>query len=70
VKGLASREVQVLRKAGWWEDWFHDTALVTGGGRHYIVVALTHHAKGEAYLTEFATAVDDVLTANARTEAR
>ncbi len=61
VKGLAGRDVQVLRKAGWWEDWFLDTAIVTGSGRHYIVVAMTHHPKGDDYLVEFATAVDDLL---------
>ena len=47
VKGLAGRDVQVLRKAGWWEDWFLDSAIITGGGRHYIAVAMTHHPKGE-----------------------
>jgi beta-lactamase class A len=61
VKGLAGRDVQVLRKAGWWEDWFLDTAIVTGGGRHYIVVAMTHHPKGDDYLAAFAAAVDDLL---------
>lgn len=63
VLGLAGREVQVLRKAGWWENWFHDTASVTGANRHYLMVAMTHHAKGEAYLAEFARAVDDVMSA-------
>lgn len=62
VKGLAGRGVQVIRKSGWWEDWSHDTAVVTGGGRHYIIVALTHHPKGSDYLVEFAAAVDDLLT--------
>ncbi len=61
VKGLAGRDVQLLRKSGWWEDWFHDTALVTGGGRHYLLVAMTRHPRGEEYLVEFARAVDDVL---------
>lgn len=61
VKGLAGRDVQILRKSGWWEDWFHDTAIVTGGGRHYIIVAMTHHPKGEEYLVEFARAVDEAL---------
>jgi beta-lactamase class A len=61
VKGLASRDVQVLRKSGWWEDWFHDTAIVSGGERHYILVALTHHSKGEEYLVDLASGVDDVL---------
>jgi beta-lactamase class A len=62
VKGLAGRDVQLIRKSGWWEDWSHDTAVVTGGGRHYIIVVLTHHPKGEAYLVDFAAAVDDLLT--------
>jgi beta-lactamase class A len=30
VKGLAGRDVQLIRKSGWWEDWSHDTAVVTG----------------------------------------
>ena len=63
VKGLAGRDVQILRKSGWWENWFHDSAIVTGGGRHYIVVAMTHHPKGDEYLVEFARAVDDVMVA-------
>ena len=58
VKGLAGRDVQVLRKSGWWEDWFHDTAIVRGPGRHYILVALTHHPKGEPYLESLAQAMD------------
>ena len=62
VLGLAGRDVQVRRKAGWWENWFLDTAAVTGGGRHYIVVAMTRHPKGDDYLVEFAAAVDDLLT--------
>jgi beta-lactamase class A len=61
VKGLANRDVRVLRKAGWWEDWFLDTGVVTGGGRHYLLVAMTRHPKGDDYLAEFATAVDDLL---------
>jgi beta-lactamase class A len=61
VKGLAGRDVQVLRKSGWWEDWFHDTAIISGGARHYLIVAMTHHPKGEDYLVEFARAVDDEL---------
>ena len=61
VKGLAGRDVQNLRKSGWWEDWFHDTAIVTGGGRRHVIVAMTHHPKGDEYLVEFARAVDDVM---------
>lgn len=61
VKGLAGRNVQILRKWGSWEDWQHDSAIVTGSGRHYILVALTRHPNGEAYLIELAKAVDDLL---------
>jgi hypothetical protein len=61
VAGLSGRGVQIRRKAGWWEDWFHDTAIVTGAGRHYVIVALTHHPRGDEYLIEFAKAVDDFL---------
>jgi beta-lactamase class A len=61
VKGLDGRDVDIRRKAGWWEDWFLDTAVVTGGGRHYLIAAMTHHPKGDDYLVEFAAAVDDLL---------
>ncbi|MBI5384279.1 MAG: serine hydrolase [Verrucomicrobia bacterium] len=61
VKGLTGRGVGIIRKSGWWEDWFHDTAVVTGPGRHYILVALTHHSKGDGYLMALAAAVDDLL---------
>jgi beta-lactamase class A len=65
VKGLAGRDVQILRKSGWWENWFHDTAIITGSGQHYIIVAMTHHPKGDDYLTAFATAVDDLIVGGA-----
>jgi beta-lactamase class A len=61
VKGLAGRDVQILRKSGTWEDWRHDSAVVTGGGRHYILVALTEHPKGDDYLAALAQAVDDLM---------
>ena len=61
VRGLAGREREVRRKAGWWDNWFHDAAVVRGGDRHYILVALTHHARGDDYLEELAAAVDDAL---------
>jgi beta-lactamase class A len=61
VKGLAGRDVQIIRKWGSWEDWLHDTAVVKGSGRHYVLVALTHHAKGDEYLEDLARAVDDFL---------
>jgi beta-lactamase class A len=61
VKGLEGRHRQVLRKWGSWEDWLHDSAVITGPERHYILVALTHHPKGDDYLVELAAAVDDLL---------
>ena len=61
VKALAGRDVEILRKSGWWEDWFHDTAVIAGPGRHYILVALTHHPKGDGYLVGLAAAVDQLL---------
>ena len=61
VKGLAGRDVQIIRKWGTWEDWLHDTAVVTGPGRHYILAALTRHPQGDEYLAELAKAVDDLM---------
>jgi beta-lactamase class A len=61
VKGLAGRDVQIIRKWGSWEDWLHDSAIVTGGRRHYILVALTKHPKGDEYLENLARSVDDLL---------
>jgi beta-lactamase class A len=61
-RALAGRGVTLLRKWGSWEDWLHDTAIVTGPGRHYILVALTHHPRGDDYLVALAAAVDDLMT--------
>ncbi len=61
VKGLADRHLDIIRKWGTWENWLHDCAVVTGPHRHYILVALTHHPKGDEYLEELAPAVDDLL---------
>lgn len=58
VKSLEGQPVVILRKWGSWEDWLHDSALVQGPGRHYILVALTRHPEGDAYLERIATAVD------------
>jgi beta-lactamase class A len=61
VKALAGRPVEIIRKWGAWEDWAHDAAVVTGGGRHYILVALTRHPRGAEYLEALAQAVDDLI---------
>lgn len=62
VRGLDGRGVTLLRKWGTWEDWRHDTAIVTGPGRHYILVALTHHPKGDDYLVDLAREVDVLMS--------
>jgi beta-lactamase class A len=61
VRGLAGRDVTILRKWGSYEDWLHDSALVTGPGRRYVLVGLTHHANGDAYLEDLAREVDEVM---------
>lgn len=64
VRGLSGRKVQILRKWGSWQDWLHDTAVIRGEGRHYVLVALTHHPSGDDYLVDLARAVDDRMTAS------
>lgn len=59
VQALAERDVQLIRKWGRWQDWHHDTAVITGEGRHYILVALTKHPRGADYLVGLAQAVDE-----------
>jgi TonB family protein len=61
VKGLEGRNVQLIRKWGSWENWLHDTAVVTSPERHYILVALTRHPRGDEYLAALAAAVDDAV---------
>jgi beta-lactamase class A len=62
VKALAGRDVSILRKWGSWQDWLHDTAVITGPNRRYILVGLTHHPRGDDYLVELARGVDDLMT--------
>jgi beta-lactamase class A len=61
VKGLAGRNLTILRKWGTYQDWLHDSAIIEGVGRRYILVGLTHHANGDAYLEELAQKVDDEM---------
>lgn len=63
VKALAPRKVLILRKWGSWQDWLHDSAIISGPNRHYILVALTKHPKGDEYLFELAIEVDDLMRA-------
>lgn len=66
VKALAGRNVDILRKWGSYEDWLHDTAIITGPDRKYILVGLTHHPQGDAYLEDLARAVDDEMSTSSR----
>ena len=61
VKGLEGRDVEILRKWGSWQDGLHDTAVIQGARRHYILVAMTHHPRGDDYLIDLARAVDDLM---------
>ncbi len=61
VQGLRGRDLQIIRKSGSWENWLHDTAVISGPGWRYALVGLTEHPKGDAYLADLAPAVDDVM---------
>jgi beta-lactamase class A len=63
AKGLKDRAdlTEILRKSGTWENWLHDTAIITGPGRHYILVGVTRHPKGDEYLEDLAREVDAVM---------
>jgi beta-lactamase class A len=61
VKALAGRGLTLLRKWGSYEDYLHDSAIIDGAGRRYVLVALTHHPRGDDYLVDLARAVDDVM---------
>jgi len=47
---------------GSWEDWLHDTAIITGPDRKYILIGLTHHPRGDDYLVDLAAALDDLMS--------
>ncbi|HEV2719271.1 MAG TPA: serine hydrolase [Thermoanaerobaculia bacterium] len=62
LKGLSGRGLTIMRKSGTWEDWLHDSAVIEGPGRRYVLVGLTHHPKGDEYLEELAHDVDDLMS--------
>jgi beta-lactamase class A len=66
VKGLEGRHLEILRKSGTWENWLHDSALITAPDRCYILVALTNHPKGDDYLVDLATQVDNLMIGDAK----
>jgi beta-lactamase class A len=61
VKGLAGRGVTILRKWGSWENYLHDSALIEGQGRRYVLVALVNHPRGDEFLEDLARAIDDEM---------
>jgi beta-lactamase class A len=61
VKGLKGRDVQIIRKWGTWDNWLHDCAVITGPGRKYILIGLTHNPHGDDYLAALAPKVDDLM---------
>jgi beta-lactamase class A len=61
VKALAGPNMVLLRKWGSWQNWLHDSAIVEGPGRRYVIAALTQHPAGDAYLEDFAREVDAVM---------
>ncbi|MES2709702.1 MAG: serine hydrolase [Verrucomicrobiota bacterium] len=66
VKALSgNQDLHIRRKWGTWEDWRHDAAAVSGPGRNYLIVGLTHHPRGDEYLEKFAAAADAHLAPTA-----
>ncbi len=61
VRGLAGRDVSLIRKSGWWEDWHLDTARVRHGERVYLIAGATHHPRGGEYLAQMAAGIDEIL---------
>ena len=66
VRGLNGRGLTIRRKSGSWENWLHDSAVIEGNGRHYILAAMTRHPAGDTYLAELSTTVDDWLIGQGR----
>jgi len=64
VHALAGRDVTILCKWGTYQDYLHDSALIEGAGRRYVLAALTHHPAGDAYLEDLAREVDDLMARN------
>jgi beta-lactamase class A len=61
VRALAGRNLTILRKLGTWRTWLHDSAIVSGPDRRYVLVGLTNHERGDEYLEGLAVAVDEVM---------
>jgi len=56
VKGLKSQEnIEVFRKSGTWKSYHADSALVRSGDDVYVIVGLTKHPDGGAWLQRLAS---------------
>lgn len=62
VGGLKDTDALVLRKSGLWEDWHLDTARILHGDEFYLLAGMTHHPKGQEYLTKMAAGINAFLT--------
>ncbi len=79
VLALAERDVQIIRKSGTWSDWYADSAVVIGVGRHYVLAILTHtpanpqhdppRAVGDEYIVAMSRRIDDWAIAGFEGEA-
>lgn len=61
VRGLAGRDLTLIRKSGWWEDWRLDTARVEHNGMTYLLAGAAHHPRSGEYLARLAAAIDEHL---------
>ncbi len=68
-KGLAGRDLRILRKSGTGNDWHLDAARIEGPDRTYLLVGMAHDPAGEEYLRRLAAAVDDFLADRSETVA-
>ena len=59
---VPAAKLEIIRKWGSWQDWLHDTAVITGPDRKYVLVALTKHPKGDEYLVDLAPMWKRVFT--------
>jgi hypothetical protein len=51
----------IILNWGPWQDWLHDSAVITAPDRHYILVGLTHHPSDDDYLVELARGIDALM---------
>lgn len=54
-------DATMYRKSGTWRDFHCDSALVEHDGKRYILVALSHDARGQQWLEQIALAADGII---------